>query len=143
MKEFLWNAKDDRMKAAGRGVFNNLDPAKTYRVEVSEYRVRWSDAQNRWYWGAVMPLAAVELAKAFGGEWDEDAADALLRSVFFGRDVVNPRTGELMGSVVRALGSLSPEEFSTYIDNVRQWLAEKLGCLVPSPASCVPPSTKP
>lgn len=102
------------------------------RVTIVRWCPRRTDRQNRYYWPCfVHPLW--EYLREQGSDLSEKAVHDLMRAKFLTVDVVDPATGELLGSRVRSTTDLNTVEFNAYLDNCAQWLTEMFGLVVPDP----------
>ncbi len=79
-----------------------------HEFKVRPVRVKATQEQFAYYYAVILPIAAQWLNQTQGGaedrdgvihDFDADAADVWLKLELRGREVVNPKTGELMGKV--------------------------------------------
>lgn len=104
-----------------------------YRVEVVKFRPRRSLAQNAYYWGCITTPLANWLSEQEAEPVEPEAAHGILAAKFLTIDVVDKRTGEVLGQRVRSTTELSTLEFMDYCERARAWLAEFFGIIVPDP----------
>lgn len=105
-----------------------------YAVKIAKYRRRRSLQQNRFYWGAILPVICGGIAEAWGEPITADEAHLLLKQMFLSRPIVNKQTGEEMGRVPPSSASLNVDQFSEYIEKIAKFSAESLGVVLPSAA---------
>lgn len=103
-----------------------------WRLELTRYRPRRSDRQNRYYWPCfVEPYAA--LLTDVGGEYVScDEAHEDLKRRFLRRPVIDRNTGEIITEVVGSSAKLNTSEFNEYLDRCADYLAG-IGIIVPEP----------
>jgi hypothetical protein len=106
-------------------------PGKMVRVEISLYRKRRSDGQNKYYWGVIVPVVT-RMLRDFGNEVNEyDTHDYLKTRVMkLGRMMIGPG-----GEPERVLGSTSEvplEEWGEKMEMIRSWAASH-GTQIPLP----------
>ena len=87
---------------------------------VRKWKKRRSSNQNRYYWGAIIPI----LCESFG-YFDEEMHEALKWK--FLRNVKREQL-----PTVRSTANLSTIEFKNYIDKITIWSLEQ-GIIIPSP----------
>lgn len=104
-----------------------------WRVELTHYRARRSDRQNRWYWPCVVTAFAQYLTEQDFEITTKEQAHEVLKAKFVTVDVINKSTGEILGQRVRSTTELSTAEFSDYCERCRAWLLEFFGIVVPDP----------
>lgn len=131
MLDVVLNFDVDADKRKLYGVLKHLKGK--HRIEICRYKPRRSDAQNRYYWGVVMPYASTALTETQGETFDCETAHEFFKGVFLARPVVNKKTGELMSTMVGSSAVLDTARYSEYVEQVRTWLAEYCGVMVPDP----------
>lgn len=103
-----------------------------YTVRISRHLRRRSLEQNRYYWGAILPVVCGGIAEAWGEPITVDEAHLLLKSMFLSRPIVNKQTGQEMARVWPSSKALNTDQFSEYIEKISRFAAESLGCVIPS-----------
>jgi hypothetical protein len=98
-------------------------------LEVRQSRKR-SNQQNRYYWGAMLPIVQQGM-KELGVIVSIEQTHELLKFRFLKSEYVTT-DGEVI-QTVRSTTELNPPEFNEYIANIQQWSAEYLGIDVPDP----------
>lgn len=129
--DLVVNFDEDADKRKLWGVLRTLKGR--HRVEVARYRPRRSDQQNKWYWGVIMPMAAHALTESQGETFDPETAHQFFKALFLSRPVVDRRSGELLTNIVGSSAVLDTARYTEYVEQVRQWMAEYLGVVVPDP----------
>jgi len=103
-----------------------------------------SNPQNRYYWGVVVYLVKERLTEL--GYVRDDLRDGelpatltrddvhlYLKENFNRKDIVNPETGEVLGTSSVSTSSLSTEEFAGYIEQIIMWASTHLDIEIPAP----------
>ncbi len=91
---------------------------------------RRTNQQNRYYWGAVVPIVRDGM-KALGVELSTDGVHELLKFRFLKQELTT-NDGEII-QTVRSSTELTPQEFNDFIASIQQWSAEYLGIDIPDP----------
>lgn len=89
-----------------------------------------SSRQNRYYWGAMLPIVKEGL-KGVGIEMSKEQTHELLKYKFLKREFVTSD-----GDILQIIGStteLSTKEFNEYIESIQIWSAEYLNVNIPDP----------
>lgn len=102
-----------------------------HRISVCKYRKRRTDRQLRYYWPCVVQPFA-DFLRAQGENVTDDEAHEYLKLRFNGREIINPGSGEVVGTVGRSTGELDTSEFNDYVERCAAWLAE-FGVIVQAP----------
>lgn len=96
---------------------------------------RRSDAQSRYYWAVV-----ISAISTYTGYTPEETHQ-LCKEMFNARThtEVNPDTGEVEDRHgYQSTATLDVQQFSLYVDRIRQWAAETLGLVIPDPSPSGP-----
>lgn len=120
---FTATVKNNKVVFYNVDLFNNYlhsFEGKDVHVIVRQKKKIRSVNQNSFYWGCVIPLLCETT-----GYGDEELHEAL--KIKFLMD----NTRKL--PTVKSTTSLSTVEFEQYLDNIRQWAAIDLNCVVPLP----------
>jgi hypothetical protein len=91
---------------------------------------RRTNQQNRYYWGAVVPIVRDGM-KELGVELSTDGVHELLKFRFLKQELTT-NDGEII-QTVRSSTELTPQEFNDFIASIQQWSAEYLGIDIPDP----------
>lgn len=89
-----------------------------------------SSPQNRYYWGAMIPIVK-EALKKVGIEMSKEQTHELLKYKFLKREFITSD-----GDILQSIGStteLSTKEFNEYIESIQIWSAEYLNVNIPDP----------
>jgi len=89
-----------------------------------------SSPQNRYYWGAMLPIVKDGL-KAVGIEMSKEQTHELLKFKFLKREFITT-DGDILQSVCSTT-ELSTKEFNEYIESIQIWSAEYLNVNIPDP----------
>lgn len=101
-----------------------------YRVSISKEKKSRSNPQNRYYWGAVIPIIQSGLKDA-GIIMTKEQTHDLLKYRFL---LVEHITKD--GEVIQGMGStstLTTSEFMDFMAQVQRWASEFLGITLPDP----------
>jgi hypothetical protein len=102
-----------------------------YRIEITRDRKLRTSAQNRLYFGVYVNALRLHLA-AQGEPKTADFCHKMLAQKFLLETLFHPVTGEVIGEAPRSTADLTTKEFSDYLDNIQQYLAEEFGIELPS-----------
>ena len=104
------------------------------RIRVGEYEVDRTLAQNRYYWGVVLPTISQQ-ARIEGQRWVADAWHELMRRQFLGVEVkrvtVAGRRKKLVNRRLRSTSDLKVRAFGNYLDQVQAFASSDLGVMFP------------
>jgi hypothetical protein len=115
---------------------------KDVEVTIKKLNKR-SNPQNRYYWGVVVYLIRERLNEL--GYVREDLREGelpatlnredvhlYLKENFNRKEIVNPETGEVLGTTSASTSSLSTDEFAKYIETIIIWCSTHLDLEIPS-----------
>lgn len=101
------------------------------RIEITRYRSRRTDRQNRFYWPCfVAPFADWLREQGNDGLYDEDA-HGILKAEFLKVQVFTNGRRRVW---VRSTTDLTTVEFNLYLDRCAEMLARECGIVVPDPS---------
>lgn len=107
----------------------------SYWVKVIPKKGR-SVNQNAYYWSCVLEIVYQGLRDiGYREVMDKEDAHEVCKDLFLKRKLVNEETGEVM-EIHRSTTKLSTVEFNEYIEQIAQWAAEYLNCVI------LPPNTQ-
>lgn len=89
-----------------------------------------STPQNRYYWGAMLPIVKEGL-KGVGIDMSKEQTHEMLKYRFLKREFITSD-----GDILQIIGStteLSTKEFNEYIESIQIWSAEYLNVNIPDP----------
>lgn len=128
MPEMIANMSDDALKAR---IINRIRQLEgRHRIDVTKYRPRRSDRQNRYYWPCIVKPFGDALREA-GNDYTNHQAHEILKHKFLRRENINMATGEVL-AFTESTANLDTSEFNEYLDRCAAWLAG-LGIEVPDP----------
>lgn len=131
MTEFFLHIKDGQI-ANKRTVASQFAlPDGTYLITIKSKKQR-SVQQNRFWWGALLPLVKIGLNDAGYSEvkTNEDAHE-VIKAIFLKKHISN--SDGLALEMAGSTAELTTIEFNELIDNVQKWAAEFLNIQIPSP----------
>jgi hypothetical protein len=108
-----------------------LDPAKSWKVTLEEFRPRRSDAQNAFLWGVVYPSILEGGGEALAG-WQKDDLHEFMLGEHFGWETLT-LGGKTVHKPVRRSSRLNKQDFSDYLEFLSRRAAE-LGIVIPEPS---------
>ena len=91
-----------------------------YRIEVTKYRKRRSDRQNRFYWPCVVAPFG-EFLREQGEDTTDLEAHEMLKSKFLRKTMIHKTTGEAL-DYTRSTTELTTTEFNEYVERCAAWL---------------------
>ena len=127
---FPKGTRSDAMAAAVARMVSNLDPLKTWAVEVTEWRKPRTNQQNKFLWGVVYPAIIEGGGETLRGWTRDDLHDYFLGECFgwetlegFGRKRLRP---------LRRSSTLNKQEFSDYLLFLETKCMD-MGIVIPEP----------
>lgn len=130
MTELIVNADEPREKQMLLSKVRDL--RGRWRIAFTQHRPRRTDRQNRMYWPCVVQPFA-DFLRSQGESYTDDDAHEFMKAKFLMRDVIDPRTGEIVGQIPQSTTKLNTEEFYDYVEKCVAWLADMFGIQCPSP----------
>lgn len=112
-----------------------------WRITIEPHRPRRTLNQNARYWAAVVPAFQTfmrENGQFFG---PEEVHEFFLQK-FASRNVVDPKTGEVMSVIGSRSSKMDVAQFSEYTDTVEAWMLDKFGVVVFDPEERTVSSSK-
>ena len=100
-----------------------------YRIEVTRYRPRRSDRQNRYYW-PVFVKSFAELLRDQGESVTDGEAHEYLKHKFLRKTIT---AGGERQDITRSTTDLTTAEFNIYLDQCAAWLTDMFGIVLPAP----------
>lgn len=104
---------------------------KNVEVIVKKKRAKRSDAQNRFYWGVVIPIIH-DAFKELGHRLNPEEVHFFLKQKFNYQTLCNA-DGEMVGEIPKSTAELNKLEFMEYVDKISQWATEMLNVTIPEP----------
>jgi len=106
---------------------------KFIELSLQRKRSKRSDLQNKFYWGAIIPIIQ-NAFKDLGYRITKEETHDILREKFLSQDAIS-KDGEVVAKIRVSTTTLTKSEFGNYIDEIVQWSAETLDCIIPEPNS--------
>lgn len=132
--EFTGEVKNGKLHIVNR---KNFDKAveqfdgKRVEIVVSLLRSKRSSPQNRYYWGAVIPIMA-NAFKDLGHRLSKDETHEFLKNKFLkGEEIINEDV--FIGNKPTTTTNLTKSEFADYVSEITQFAAEYLNVIIPEP----------
>lgn len=124
----------------GKLIINNADLARLIQVfdgkdvaiTANLPRIKRTDRQNRWYWGAIVPFVRRIYSDAGMDYSAAQIHDFLNRFLPEKTPVLDMLTGEVYAPKVR-YSKLSTAAFKVFVDNINKYLLELNGSTLPTP----------
>lgn len=117
-------------------LLKDISQYKEVSIKVSKYYKKRSDAQNRYWWGVLVPYSAKGLYD-IGNEWAKDNKKVhnYLGKLFLTTTIeILTNEGEVVEQeIVRSTTELNTFEFSLIKDEIQMWASEFLGIYIPDP----------
>jgi hypothetical protein len=107
-----------------------LDPGKSWKVTLEEFKPRRSDSQNAFLWGVVYPSILEGGGEALAG-WQKDDLHEFMLGEHFGWETLS-LGGRTVHKPVRRSSRLNKQDFSDYLEFLSRRAAE-LGIVIPEP----------
>ena len=108
-----------------------LDPAKSWKITLEEFKPKRSDAQNAFLWGVVYPSILEGGGEALRG-WQKDDLHEYMLGEHFGWETLT-LGGKTVHKPVRRSSRLNKQDFSDYLEFLSRRAAE-LGIVIPEPS---------
>lgn len=103
-----------------------------YMLEIKRQRRGRTNNQNEWLWGCVYPILLDALLDAGWEFVSVEQVHEFFKKQFANEKVVNYHTGEIV-EVPRSTATMDTQQFSMYIELLREYAEEFLGTTIPSP----------
>lgn len=110
----------------------HLHLGKEVKIEITRKRKTRSNPQNRYYWGCVIPIIQNGLFEAHGQAYSDDETHEFLKANFNANSTVNEKNGEVY-TLPQSTARLTTTEYEEYLERVREFAREYLGCEIPLP----------
>lgn len=106
---------------------------KYIEITLKRARSKRSDAQNRYYWGCVVPIIQAAIKDLGTLMTRKEVHDEILKKKFLNYELLANINGEEICRKYKSTTELTKTEFSEYIAQIQQWTAEILGVIIPDP----------
>lgn len=106
--------------------------SKRVKVSIERDSKKRSYLQNSYYWGIPVEMIYATF-RGFGEEYQRGEIHEMLKAKFLSRDIIDKRSGEVIGSYARSSAELSTIEFMDYVKAIQRWFVKKFGINIPDP----------
>jgi hypothetical protein len=103
-----------------------------WRVSYRPYKPTRSLKANGYYWSAVVP-AFQEFMRQHGQYFDEDEVHEFFLQRFSGRNVIDPKTGEVLSVIGTRSSKMDSSQFLDFVEDIRGWAMDRFGVYIPEP----------
>lgn len=110
----------------------NALPDGVYTIRISPFRRQRSIRQNEYLWGVVYPAMLYGLLDAGWEFTSTEQVHEFFKAQIGGDKVVNRDTGEII-ELPKSTAQMSTVQFSSYIEQLRQYANEYLNIEIPPP----------
>lgn len=104
----------------------------SYMLSVTKQRKGRTLNQNEWLWGCVYPILLDGLLDAGWEFTSVEQVHEFFKARFAKEKVVNYDTGEIV-ELPKSTASMDTQQFSTYVDMLRDYAADYLNVNIPEP----------
>lgn len=127
---------EGKLHLYNRPVFNQfiqeVYEASEVKVTLEYGNIRSLD-QNAYIWGGIVQPLWYKLHYEMGWDFSKEEVYDFLQRKFCKREAVSEQTGETM-EVVTPLKTMTTDQFSEKIDQIRAWIHERIDIYVQTPA---------
>lgn len=109
---------------------------KNFNLEVWQAGKKRSSPENRYFHSVICQYIGKLLYDLTGEpEYlvDKEKVKDLLKIKFLSKGVVNPDTGEVIGTKVLKTSELTVQEMEEFMQNIRDWVSRDYGVVIPLP----------
>ncbi len=103
------------------------------RVAIVNYRPRRSDMQNMYYWPCIIVPFKNWLKEQGHESVTEDVAHEMLKTKFLKKELIDEKTGEVVGEYVQSTATMDFVDFWDYVEQCVRFLGEFCDIYVPPP----------
>lgn len=104
-----------------------------YECSIAPRRNLKSTQQTRYFHAVIVEMFYQFLRDQDYADASREMAKGIIKEKFLRVEIVNPATGEVVGSRVKGWSELTIEEAIDLIDRSRIWLADFFGLVIPDP----------
>lgn len=104
----------------------------SYMLTITKQRRGRTLNQNDWLWGCVYPILLDGLLDAGWEFTSVEQVHEFFKKLMAQDRVVNYETGEIV-EIPKSTATMDTQQFSTYIDKLREYAEEFLNVTIPSP----------
>ncbi len=129
-RELIIDWDDRQQKAKWLTSFGVL--SGKWRFTMRPYKPRRSLRANSYYWACIIP-SFVKFMQSHGQFFEPEEAHEFLLQKFASKNVVDPKTGEVLSVIGCRSSKMDGGQFAEYINNCKEWLLDRFGVIVPEP----------
>lgn len=112
--------------------FFRATPDGSYMLSITKQRKGRTLNQNEWLWGCVYPILLDALLDAGWEFTSVEQVHEFFKKLMAQDRVVNYETGEIV-EIPKSTATMDTQQFSTYIDKLREYAEEFLNVTIPRP----------
>lgn len=112
--------------------FFRATPDGSYMLSITKQRKGRTLNQNEWLWGCVYPILLDALLDTGWEFTSVEQVHEFFKKLMAQDRVVNYETGEIV-EIPKSTATMDTQQFSTYIDKLREYAEEFLNVTIPSP----------
>jgi hypothetical protein len=105
---------------------------KTLQLTIERFRNKRSNAQNKYYWGLIIPIWRELIKNEWGEVWSKEDTHEFLKMNFGFEEVVDINTGEVLRKP-QSTTVKTTTEMEEYHEVCRQKAHEMFGTVIPLP----------
>lgn len=115
--------------------FFRATPDGSYMLSITKQKRGRTLNQNEWLWGCVYPILLDGLLDAGWEFTSVEQVHEFFKRLMAQDRVVNYETGEIV-EIPKSTATMDTQQFSTYIDKLREYAEEFLNVTIPDPDKC-------
>ena len=112
--------------------FFRTTPDGSYMLSITKQKRGRTLNQNEWLWGCVYPILLDGLLDAGWEFTSVEQVHEFFKRLMAQDRVVNYETGEIV-EIPKSTATMDTQQFSTYIDKLREYAEEFLNVTIPDP----------
>ena len=112
--------------------FFQATPDGSYMLSITKQKRGRTLNQNEWLWGCVYPILLDGLLDAGWEFTSVEQVHEFFKRLMAQDRVVNYETGEIV-EIPKSTATMDTQQFSTYIDKLREYAEEFLNVTIPDP----------
>lgn len=112
--------------------FFRATPDGSYMLSITKQKKGRTLNQNEWLWGCVYPILLDALLDAGWEFTSVEQVHEFFKKLMAQVRVVNYTTGEIV-EIPKSTATMDTQQFSTYIDKLREYAEEFLNVSIPEP----------
>ncbi len=130
---FNGHIKDGKLRVVHRKEFDRqlATMSGDVTIKIAKKRRLRSTPQNRYYWGALVPIC-IEILKEYGYPFTPEQCHDFLKTNFNTETLTNETTGEAL-TIPLSTTDLTTVQFEEYMERIRVWAWEFASVAIPEP----------